>query len=163
MVSRKPIKQQAFLAAYAKTGSLTQAARQAKCHRASHYDWLADPDYADAFQQAQEQAVEGLESEARKRAMRGSDLLLMFLLKSLRPAVYRDNFKGEVNISKPTRVDLSKLTDDQLYQLRTLAKAATEPQGDRSGAVYSTKSHTKKKGPSAKLDQNGAQLAQFSV
>ena len=125
MDSRKSIKQQAFLAAYAKTGNVTAAARQAKCHRASHYDWLADPDYADAFQQAQEQAVEDLESEARKRAKHGSDLLLMFLLKSLRPAVYRDNFKGEVSISKPTRVDLSKLTDEQLHQLKLLAQAAS--------------------------------------
>ena len=119
MASRKSVKQQAFLAAYAKTGNVTAAARQAKCHRASHYDWLADPDYGDAFQQATEQAIEGLETEARKRAMHGSDLLLIFLLQALRPAVYRDNFKGEISIPKPTRVDLFKLTDEQLHQLGT--------------------------------------------
>ena len=125
MASRKSVKQQAFLAAYAKTGNVTAAARQAKCHRASHYDWLADPDYGDAFQQATDEAVEGLEAKARKRAKHGSDLLLIFLLKSLRPAVYRDNFKGEVSIPKPTRVDFSKLTDEQLQQLKLLAQAAS--------------------------------------
>ena len=130
-----PVKQKAFLAAYSKRGNISDAARAAKCHRSQHYEWINDPDYADAFFQAQEQAVELLELEARKRATRGSDLLLIFLLKSLRPHIYRDNFKGEINVNTPMRVDLSNLTNEQLHTLRTLAAAAAKTEGNRRGTA----------------------------
>lgn len=118
---KHPAKQKAFLAAYAKTGNISDAARLAKCDRSNHYHWMADPDYAEKFQAAQDNAVEDLESVARRRAKAGSDLLLMFLLKSLRPATYRDNFKGEIKVHTPQRVDYSKLTDEQLLTLRSLS------------------------------------------
>jgi hypothetical protein len=102
--------QLAFLAAYAETCSITSAARAAKLNRSAHYDWLAsDEEYRKAFAKAHEQAADALEDEAVRRAHEGtekpitvagerelvreySDTLLIFLLKAIRPAKYRERF-----------------------------------------------------------------------
>lgn len=65
------LKKAAFLAAYAKTGNITAAAKVAKVNRGQHYDWLLDPDYERAFASAHQEAAELLELEARRRAMEG--------------------------------------------------------------------------------------------
>jgi hypothetical protein len=106
-------KQRAFLAAFASCGILTPAAKKAKVARAQHYVWKKDPEYSAAFEEATDEACELLEAEARRRAATGtlkpvfyqgkkcgsvreySDVLLMFLLKSLKPERYRDNAKIE--------------------------------------------------------------------
>jgi len=49
-----------------------------------------DPDFAEAWDEALEEGTDLLEDEARRRAMAGSDHLLMFILKSRRPAQYRE-------------------------------------------------------------------------
>ena len=110
-------KKQAFLKAYAKLGNITAAARLAGIERKTHNKWLAkDPAYAEAFAEAEEQAVEAMEQEAWRRAVKGtrrplsykgqptrdehgrlnvireySDVLLIFLLKARRPAIYREH------------------------------------------------------------------------
>ena len=132
-------KQQAFLAAYARIGTIAGAAEASRCGRRTHYDWLLNAEYAAAFAAAEERAIEALEAEARRRAELGveepviyqgrlqyeakrdrygrelktadgqviysttpltvrkpSDILLMFLLKSKRPQVYRDNASVEL-------------------------------------------------------------------
>ena len=110
----------AFLAAYRETGNITRAALMAKVSRGRHYDWLEQGKaYSEAFEDAQEHAVETLEEEARRRAMFGveqpvfykgevcgsvrkySDVLLIFLLKGLRPEVYRENrhLTGDMNVN----------------------------------------------------------------
>lgn len=79
-------KKRAMLLALAKTGNISAAARAAGIGRKTHYDWLAsDLSYAPAVQQAMEEAADVLEAVARKRAIVGSDTLLIFLLKSIRP------------------------------------------------------------------------------
>jgi hypothetical protein len=78
--------------------------------RGTHYDWLkADPGYKAAFEAVQDQAAQSLEDEAVRRAYEGverpvtvagkrelvreySDTLLIFLLKGLRPAKYRERY-----------------------------------------------------------------------
>lgn len=103
-------KQTAFLAAYAEVGNVTAAARMAKVSRQAHYNWLGDPEYADKFAAASEEAVDSLEAEARRRAVQGnvepvfqggkqvgeirkfSDTLLIFLLKGARPERYRERY-----------------------------------------------------------------------
>jgi hypothetical protein len=55
----------------------------------------ADAEYAKRFDEANEASIQLLEDEARRRAMNGSDLLTIFLLKARRPNVYRDNVKHE--------------------------------------------------------------------
>lgn len=106
------IKQAAFLAAYAKVGNLTCAARLSKCDRNNHYRWLReDPDYPQRYKEAGDEALDSLEAEARRRAVEGverpvfnskgekvgavrkySDTLLIFLLKGANPEKYRDRF-----------------------------------------------------------------------
>lgn len=132
-------KQKAFLAAYAACGNIAQAARLAKIHRSDHFRWVKQSEkYAQAFTEAQDEAVEQLEAEARRRAFAGirkpviykgelcyrraynpatckvenvggplvlreySDVLLIFLLKGMRPEKYRDN----VNLSGQMSVDI---------------------------------------------------------
>lgn len=107
-------KKAAFLAAYAKTGNISAASRAADIWRGSHHAWLKDDaEYAAAFAEAKEQAIETMEAEALRRATLGteegvwykgkrvgterrmSDTLLIFLLKGARPEKYRDNQKIE--------------------------------------------------------------------
>ena len=106
-------KQKAFLVAYALCGNVRAAARLARCARSQHYWWLNQPAYAEAFAEAHAEACDALESEARRRAVKGvrkpvfyqgticgsvceySDTLLIFLLKAALPEKYRDNVKTE--------------------------------------------------------------------
>jgi hypothetical protein len=123
------LKRKQFLAAYAQCGSVKLAAESANVNRDTHYEWLKDPAYKQAFEDAREEACDRLGAEARRRAMgweepviyqgalcyhlgkngkpskkpltvaRYSDILLMFLLKAARPEKYRDNWKGELKHS----------------------------------------------------------------
>ena len=100
-----------FLKAYATVCQVTLAARMAGIDRGTHYDWLQkDPEYRAKFERAQEVAIQALEDEAVRRAYEGverpvyqggekvgvireySDTLLIFLLKGLRPAKYRERY-----------------------------------------------------------------------
>lgn len=74
--------QAAFLAAYSKTGNITRAAKLSGTARSQHYEWMRDGEYAEAFAQANAEACELLESEARRRAMQGVD----------EPVVYQGGF-----------------------------------------------------------------------
>lgn len=104
----------AFLAAYADCGNITAAAAAAGVSRQKHYEWLDDPDYAARFDQTHEAAADALEAEARRRAVEGidepvfhngevcgyrrrySDVLLIFLLKGLRPEKFRERHQLDV-------------------------------------------------------------------
>jgi hypothetical protein len=84
-------KKRAMLAALARTGNVSAAARAADICRRTHYDWLgSDPDYRPAVEQAMEEAADVLEAVARQRAIVGSDTLLIFLLKAVRPEKFRE-------------------------------------------------------------------------
>ena len=89
-------KKRAMLAALAKTGNISASARAAGISRCTHYDWLAtDPAYRQAVAEAMEDAIDVLEAAARRRALVGSDLLLIFLLKAARPERYRERYQVE--------------------------------------------------------------------
>jgi hypothetical protein len=134
-------KQRAFLAAYAECGNITKAAEIAEINRASHYDWMNDdPDYPELFKAADEAAGDKLEQEARRRAVEGtkkpvfykgavcgtvteySDLLLMFLLKGVRPDKFAERIKQDVNV----KTDLA----EQLRAARERAKNAEKANTD---------------------------------
>jgi hypothetical protein len=121
--------QQRFLAAYAELGNLTGAAAVAGLSRQRHYEWTwsGDEQYIAAFKAANEIAVEGLELEARRRAMGGSDLLLIFLLKGLRPDMYRDNVKVDVNAKVEQTVRSMTDAERQRRIEELLAKARPRP------------------------------------
>lgn len=84
-------KKAAFLAAFSKCGSVTESAKRVKTNRENHYFWLkTDPEYVKAFEAVQLEAADALEDEATRRAYAGSDTLLIFLLKGLRPEKFRE-------------------------------------------------------------------------
>ena len=105
---RVALRQQAVLDAYAMYGTIAKACEVAGVPRSEHYRWLKGKRYAARFAEAEEQSIQALETEARRRALGGtekplfhkgnqignvlvfSDPLLMFLLKAKRPEVYRD-------------------------------------------------------------------------
>ena len=96
-------KKRAFLIAYSRAGNISQACAAVGIGRRTHYDWLAsDTEYEAGFQLAGEYAADALEAEARRRAFEGSDLLLIFLLKGLRPERYRERYDHRVH--KPEQV-----------------------------------------------------------
>src|SRR5262249_4108529 len=115
---RSQTKKAAFIEAYAKIGTVFHAAQHVGLPRRRHYKWVQkDPNYARQVAEAEEEAIQHLEREARRRAMVGveepvyykgqvcgavrkySDTLLIFLLKSKRPQIYREYQSVDVAMS----------------------------------------------------------------
>ena len=151
-------KKRAFLAAYAQCGNVTQAAKVAGISRETHYEWLdKDPGYAAAFKQADEQATDALELEARRRALEGwdepvyqkgqlvgtvrkySDTLLIFLLKGARPEKYRERVDVGSEPGRPLAVQMSDADAEAAARLVTEFARQQERQGavnaDRADAA----------------------------
>jgi hypothetical protein len=117
----------AFLQAYIEMGGhVSKAARAARVDRSTPYNWLAaDPAYKEAFERAREQAADVLEAEVIRRGAHGfdepvfyqgkvvgqirkySDNLLMFMLKGLRPAKFRDNYNPLAVVGGDIKISLS--------------------------------------------------------
>lgn len=114
-------KKAAFLAAFAECGTVRHAAEAVGVDRSTAFRWLQnDPEFKAAFDDAEQQAADALEREARRRAIEGvnepviwqgqmtmvedpetgeerpltvkkySDTLLIFLLKGAKPEKYRE-------------------------------------------------------------------------
>jgi hypothetical protein len=135
-------------------GNVTAAAELAGLTRTNHYLWgAASPTYAEAFRAAQEEAVERLEEEARRRAMAGSDLLLIFLLKALRPEKYRERHEhrhGGTTDAPPIRVDpehqaaMQRQVDCLPIELRRqLLEALTEQENGNTPATTTERATTR--------------------
>ncbi len=126
-------KQRALLSAFRKTGNVRLACEAAGVARASHYRWLEDPAYCEAFEVAREDATDLLEEEAYRRAVVGvekpvgwykgkpggtvreySDTLLMFLLKGLKPEKYRERMEVRGSLAS---LDVSRLPDEALSRI----------------------------------------------
>lgn len=105
----------AFLAAFEAEHLVSSAAKAAQVHRSTVYEWRAsDPVFAAAWFDVEERSTELLEREAYRRAAVGveraifhkgevvgreqeySDVLLIFMLKARRPAVYREQHRVEL-------------------------------------------------------------------
>ena len=96
--SRRPFRvwAPAFLAALRSTGIVTLAAHAAQIDRNAPYAARRrNPVFAQQWDAAIEDGIQMLEAEARRRAIKGSDLLMIFLLKAHRPERYRDNLHVE--------------------------------------------------------------------
>lgn len=86
--------EQKFLDLYKASGNVTLSAHGAGIHRHTVYDRkLAHPEFAARMEEAYHEAIERLEAEAWNRARKTSDTLLIFLLKALKPDMYRENIK----------------------------------------------------------------------
>ena len=83
-----------FLAAHKLGISVANSARVAGVSRRTIYRWRdKDPEFAKGWREAREGLVEDLEMEAYKRAFKGNDRLLMFLLKSYKPTTYNERLQ----------------------------------------------------------------------
>lgn len=130
---KKDANQAAFLAAFRETGNVSLAASAADVDRSTHYKWLDEDGYSERFRLAQEDAVDALEAEARRRAVEGveeptgwyqgepggmvrkySDTLLIFLLKGAAPHKYRERHELEHsgNVGVPGLTVILKRDDD---------------------------------------------------
>lgn len=86
-----------FLELYMATGNITLSARGSGIERTTVYrQRRSDPVFAAALESSHEAAIDMLEAEARRRAMNGSDTLLIFMLKAARPDVYRETIRIDV-------------------------------------------------------------------
>jgi len=97
----------AFLAVYSECGNSILACNIVGLHPRQITIWLRDEDFAEDFDVATEYAVGLLEQEARNRALGGSDKLLEFLLKSLKPEVYRERYEVKQEVVGDYVIDIS--------------------------------------------------------
>lgn len=122
-----------FLLAYVKVGTITGACRALgfgvqkidnwrKGFNTSHGKQSTPTEeglrFAEAFEEAKQRHVEALEMELDRRAMKGSDNLLMFRLKGLKPETYRESWRtagGPNNTPTPSPTTVN-LQVNQLIQ-----------------------------------------------
>lgn len=98
------LKKGARLLAVLRAGGTVMAACQAeRIHRSTYYAWrAADPAFAARADDAIEAGTDELEEIALKRAITGSDTLLIFLQKARRPEKYREAIRSRAATS-PSR------------------------------------------------------------
>lgn len=76
----------------------SEAAKAAGFHRATVYRWAEkDADFDAKWRDIADAFTDSLESRAAARAYEGSDLMMIFLLKALRPEKYREQVKHELS------------------------------------------------------------------
>jgi|GEM_PF-1247603 len=132
-------RQRAFLVGYVQSLGIRSAARLSGVSRQSHYEWLRDdPLYREHFEHAKRMLADSAEEEVCRRAYRGydtpviyrgritgyyksySDALAMFMLKGLKPAVYRDN--APLPIGGPTHINITVKRPEDKTPLATAEK-----------------------------------------
>jgi hypothetical protein len=79
----------------------------------------SDPEFAAEWQASLDLAADSLESEIRRRAFAGSDLLAIFLMKGLRP----EKFREKVYVST---AQLDQLIERELATLKGEDETASE-------------------------------------
>lgn len=128
--------QRAFLKAYSLAGTITHAAAAAGINRTTHYKWLEEIAYAEAFAAAEEEAIDSLLQACRKRALgdgvdKASDLLLIFLLKGKLPHIFRERYE----FSGPKGGPIKHQTDvKSTAQIQERIKEWFERKNDRSSS-----------------------------
>lgn len=104
-----PAWRERFLSLLSDYGNVTVAAQGAGISRLTAYRHRhADPLFAQQWEAALDLGTDGLEDEARRRAVSGSDTLLIFMLKALRPEKYRERVEQRtVTISAEQAAQMS--------------------------------------------------------
>jgi hypothetical protein len=88
----------AFLRSLARSPSVTVAARSAGVStRACYKARDADPEFAEAWNDAINKSVDTLEHEVFTRALKEDNQLAMFVLKAFRPERYRETSRLEID------------------------------------------------------------------
>lgn len=116
------LKKKAFLESFRVTGIITESAAALGIPRSTIYRWQEmDDEFAAGFREAEIEATEHMEAEARRRAVVGtakpvyqggvkvgtiqeySDTLLIFMLKARNPAKYREKYDGAPEGQQPLK------------------------------------------------------------
>ena len=93
-----------FLEVFTATGNVRLAASAAGVSRDAPYKRARrSPRFAERWTTAREEAIDTLEAEARRRALTGSDALLIFLLRAHRPERYRETVRIDLR-AEATRI-----------------------------------------------------------
>lgn len=123
-----------FLEAFAHTGTVKGACAVAGIDRSTAYrERHRNETFALAWHAVEEDATDELELEAYRRAINGSDLLLIFLLKARKSDMYRDNVRVEQDI-KISATGAALVTDSALAKEgRGLLRRAAGAGGDVAG------------------------------
>lgn len=109
--SYKQERKAAFLRKFRDTGTIASASRAVRIDRGTVLRWRKqDPEFEQAFEEANEDVTESLEQCAIQRAKSKSDLMLIFLLKNRAPERYGDQ-KWRSLGEEVTRVISSRLVD----------------------------------------------------
>jgi len=89
-------KQQKFIRTYISSGGITKAAlKESSVTRSELDEWKTQASFQKAYKDAQEDWVEELRKAAMLRATSKSDVLLMFLLKAMRPDVFDEDVRKQ--------------------------------------------------------------------
>ena len=97
-----------YLIALAQTGNKTLAAQAAGIHfGAIKKAMQINPEFAELEEMAREISIGRLEAVARARAEKNSDLLMIFLLKAMNPAKYRDNYQHVTKVETDYVIDIT--------------------------------------------------------
>lgn len=104
-----------FLEILGTTCNITLAARGAGIDRVTAYNhYKALPEFASAWEDAKEAAVEILEAEAWQRARKQSDTLMIFLLKAHKPDKYRERMElAQTSVN----INWDDLTENELERI----------------------------------------------
>ena len=93
---RNPDWQAKFLEIFGMSMNVVLSAKGAGVDRTTIYrERQRNPEFAAAYEDARQEAIERLEAEAYKRAQNVSDTLLIFLLKSHKPDIYREQYEAK--------------------------------------------------------------------
>jgi hypothetical protein len=103
-------KKRAFLVAFAECGSITAACNAAEVGRTTVWRWRREDEVFHALcDRAEQIAGDELEEIARQRAKAGSDTLLIFLLKGLKPDKYGDSLRLRKQFESMSDEDLDAI------------------------------------------------------
>ena len=130
-----------FLATLRESCNVSEAARQAGIARSGAYEWRdADPEFAAAWAEAEQEAADKLEREAWRRGVEGvdkpvtfqgaitatykeySDRMLELLLKAHRPEKFKERVANELSGpgGTPIKADVSMTPADAYSRIRDL-------------------------------------------
>ena len=99
--------QQRFLELLQETGNPTLAAQACGIARETAFNWRSkDPEFARLWAEAKEASIDLLEGQARLRAIKRSDTLMVFLLKAERPWKYGDQVRHIHSLERMTNAQL---------------------------------------------------------
>lgn len=104
-------KKRAFIAAFSKCGIIKRSAKAAGIDRDTYRRWrMSDPEFAAKVEEAGEDAADFLEAVALRRAVKlnGSDTMLIFMLKAVRPSKFRDRVEHGGIGGGPIKIEMTQ-------------------------------------------------------